>query len=500
MIVTNGPEMLQNQGLSNSCGHHGNTVREMGFGTLHDFLLELERLGELHRVRAEVDPRLEVAAVTGRVSRLPGGGPALLFERVKGSAVPVATNLFGSPGRMALALGLASLDDLSGRMEELLAQLPPDQAALGLAALPHLDEFRRFAPVVTGEAGCRDVVEDAPDLGRYPFLQSWPGDGGRFITLPQVFTSDPESGAPNCGMYRVRIFNGNRAGIHWYAGSGGDLHWRKYRERGERMPVAVALGGDPAAMVAATLPLPGNVDEMQFAGWLRGSPLETVRCRTNGLLVPAGAEMVIEGFIEPGETAPDGPFGNHTGFYMPSAQVPVVRVTCVTRRSDCIYPATVVGPPPAEDCFMAKAAERLFLPLVRRRWPGITDINFPLEWIFHGGAVISVSAAGEGDVRRLVDEVCAAGMLGSARIVVAVNDDIDVRDLPRVAWRVMNMADWRSDLFVNEGRGTPPLPWLGGRLFIDATRKGPGPPVFPEIAMDGSVERRVEERWKEYGF
>ncbi len=475
-------------------------MRKMGFDTLHDFLAELERLGELHRVQAQVDPLLEVAAVTGRVSKLPGGGPALLFERVAGSQIPVATNLFGSSGRMALALGLASLDELSDRMEGLLAQLPPEQADQGLAALPLLDEFRRFAPVVTGKGGCRDVVEDAPDLARYPFLQSWPGDGGRFITLPQVFTRDPENGTPNCGMYRVRIFDGNCAGIHWYAGSGGELHWRKYRERGERMPVAVALGGAPAAMVAATLPLPGNVDEMQFAGWLRGSPLEMVRCRTNGLLVPAGAEMVIEGFIEPGETAPDGPFGNHTGFYMPSAQVPVLRVACVTRRSDCIYPATVVGPPPAEDCIMAKAAERLFLPVLRRRWPSITDINFPLEWIFHGGAVISVSDAGTGDVRRLVAEVCAAGMLGPARIVVVVNDDIDVRDLSRVAWRVMNMADWRSDLFVDDGRGIPPLPWLGGGLLIDATRKGPGTPVFPEIAMDGSVERRVEERWKEYGF
>lgn len=472
----------------------------MKFDTLHDFLSELERLGELHRVRAQVDPLLEVAAVTDRVSKTPGGGPALLFERVSGAAIPAATNLFGSPRRMALALGVASLDDLAGRMEALLAQLPPGQASQGLAALPLLEEFRRFAPVVAGAAGCQEVVDESPDLAHYPFLQCWPGDGGRFITLPQVFTRDPETGLPNCGMYRVRIFDDNSVGIRWHAGRGGELHWRKYRERGERMPVAVALGGDPAAMVAATLPLPETVDEMQFAGWLRGAPLELTRCRTNELFVPAGAEMVIEGYMEPGETALDGPFGNHTGFSMPPAEVPVVRVTCVTRRRECIYPATVVGSPPAEDCFMAKAAERLFLPLLRRRWPAIVDINLPLEWIFHGGAIVSVRDAGVGGARRLVEEVWASGMLGAARLVVVVDDDTDVRDLSRVAWRVMNMADWRNDLFVEEGGGTPPLPWLGARLGIDATRKERFRSVAPEFGMDDATKRQIEARWREYGF
>jgi len=472
----------------------------MGFDTLHDLLAELERLGELHRVQVQVDPLLEVAAVTDRVSKTPGGGPALLFERVAGTDMPVTTNLFGSPRRMALALGVASLDDLAVRMDGLLALLPPGLTNQGLAALSSLEEFRPFVPVESGGAGCREIVDDAPDLRRYPFLQSWPGDGGRFITLPQVFTRDPETGLPNCGMYRVRIFNGTQCGIRWHAGQGGEIHWRKYRERGERMPVAIALGGDPAAMTAATLPLPENVDEMQFAGWLRGKPLEMVRCRTSELLVPAGAEMVIEGYIEPGDMAPDGPFGNHTGFSIPSAAVPVMGVTAITRRRDCIYPATVVAPPPAEDCFMAKAAERLFLPLLRRRWPAVVDINLPLEWIFHGGAIVSVRDPGEGGVRRLVEEIWASGMLGAARVVVVVDDDTDVRDLSRVAWRVMNMADWRSDLFVAQGRETPPLPWLGGRLGIDATRKERFRSVAPELGMDDATKELIEERWREYGF
>ncbi|RNC72230.1 MAG: UbiD family decarboxylase [Desulfuromonadales bacterium] len=474
------------------------------FGSLQDFLAELERLGELHRVTAEVDPRLEVAAITDRVSKTPGG-KALLFERVKGGDMPVATNLFGSPGRMATALGVESLDDLTGRMEALLALVPPDRFSRGLAALPDMEEFRRFLPVAVAWGACQEVVEDPPDLALYPFLHCWPGDGkpdadGRFITLPLVFTRDPESGIPNCGMYRVRVFDGRRVGIRWGAGRGGELHCQKYHGRGERMPVAVALGGDPAAILAATLPLPETVDEMQFSGWLRGAPMELVRCRTSELLVPAAAEMVIEGYVEPGETALDGAFGNHTGFYAPPAEVPVLRVTCVTRRRDCIYPATVVGQPPMEDCFMAKAAERLFVPLLRQRWPDIVDVNLPLEWIFHGGAIVAVREPEPGRVRQLVGELWASGMLGTARLVVAVDGDTDVRDLGQVAWRVMNATDWRSDLFVEQGSGTPPLPWLGARLGIDATRKERFRSVTEELAMDGDIGRLVEARWREYGF
>lgn len=472
------------------------------FPSLHDFLAELERLGELHRVGAEVDPRLEIAAITDRVSKSPGGGKGLLFERVRGSSIPVATNLFGSPRRMAAALGVASLEELAGRMEELLAGAPRGGAG-ALAFLPACGEFRRYAPVTVGAARCQEVVENEPDLSLYPFLTCWPGDGkpradGRFITLPLVFTRDPDDGAPNCGMYRVRVIDGRSAGIRWYAGKGGELHCRRYRERGERMPVAVAVGGDPALALAATLPLPEGVDEMQFAGFIRRAPVEMARCLTSDLLVPAGAELVIEGFVEPGETVVDGAFGNHTGFYSPPAEVPLLRVASITRRADCVYPATVAGPPPMEDCFLAKAAERLMLPLFRRAWPEIADITFPVEWIFHGGAVVSVrSGAGEG-AKGLIGEMWESELMGSARLIVVVDGDADVRDLSRVAWRVMNMADWRTDLVVSDRRaGAPALPWLGGRLGIDATRKGRG---AEELATDEETLRLVESRWREYGF
>lgn len=470
------------------------------FRTLHAFLDELERSGELHRVTAEVDPRLEVAAITDRVSK-GTGGKALLFERVKGSTIPVATNLFGSSRRMAIALGGESLDALAGRMEELLA---PTAAEDSLAALAAAAPLRRYAPVVTEAGGCQDVVDSEPDLSRYPFLTCWPGDGepggdGRFITLPLVITRDPETGAANCGMYRVRIIGSRSAGIRWYAGKGGELHSRKYRERGERMPVAVALGGDPALAFAAMLPLPEAVDEMSLAGWLRGTPVEMVRCRTNDLLVPAEAELVIEGYVEPGETVSDGAFGNHTGFYVPGTAVPHLRVTCVTRRRHCVYPATVVGPPPMEDCYLAKAAERFLLPLYRRCWPEIAELNLPLEWIFHGGIIVSLKSDAKRNARELIESMWESPLMGGARLIVVVDEDTDVRDLSRVAWRVMNLADWRSDLIVSERRGGA-FPWLGSRLGIDATRAGKGGGLPSELRADKETRQRIELRWREYGL
>lgn len=471
----------------------------MAYRDLHEFLDELRRLGALHRVAAEVDPELEIAAITDRVTKTPGG-QALLFEKVRGGTIPVVTNLFGSVCRMAAALGVPTLDDLQARMEELLAVAPPGVGEPVLARLPWHAGLRAFAPVTVETGRCREIVDEPADLAGYPFLKCWPGDGkpdwpGRFITLPLVFTRDPDTGAANCGMYRVQVFDGATAGIRWHAGSGGELHYRRYRRRREPMPVAVAIGGDPAATFAATLPLPDGVDEMHLAGFLRRAPLPMVRCRTSELRVPADAELVIEGFVDPAAEVTDGAFGNHTGFYQPGELVPLLRVSCVTRRRDCIYPATVVGPPPTEDCFLAKAAERFFLPLFRRRWPEIVDINFPLEWIFHNSAIVSIRDAGPGRGMELVRDMWQSELLGRARAIVVVGDDVDVQDLSRVAWRVMNGVDWRTDLTVDTGAVRQPrFPWLGGRLGIDATRR----PV--ELAADPETARRVAARWQEYGF
>ncbi len=476
---------------------------------LHDFLEKLERLGELQRVGVEVDPCLEIAEITDRVSK--AGGKALLFEQVKGSALPVATNLFGSAQRLAVALGMDDARVLGDRLAKLIADLSPARLEERLTAFSELSSVVCVRPKIVAEAPCQEIVEDKPDLMSYPFLKGWPGDGlprhgGRFITLPLVFTRDPETGRPNCGMYRVALVDARRAGIHWYAGRGGERHYRAYQARRERMPVAVAVGGPPALVFAAMLPLPDPLDEMHFAGFLRGTPVEMARCRTSELLVPARAELVIEGYLEPGEMMMDGAFGNHTGYYSPPAEVPVLHVSCITRRRDCICPATVVGRPPMEDCHLARAAWRLLLPLVQLENPEVVDINFPPEWIFHTSGVVSVKRT-EQTGREILARLWQNAWLCAARLLVVVDADQDVGDLAGVAWRVINNVDWARDLISSpeaetDARATG-MPWGGSRMGIDATRKdvtSSGSPWPAEIRMDDAIKRLVDRRWKEYGF
>jgi len=465
----------------------------MAYRDLHGFLEQLDILGELRRVRVAVDPAQEIAEITDRVSKRLDGGPALLFEAVKGSEFPVATNLFGSFRRICAALEIAGLDELAGRMEGLLRKVRDVPPAARMASLMALPELTRHGPVTVAEAACREVVDHSPDLGRFPILRNWSGDGrpghdGRFITLPLVITADPETGKANCGMYRVEPFTGDTAGIHWRETSGGAGHYRKYQERGERMPVAIAVGGDPAITFAATLPLPVELDEMYLAGFLRSEPVRLIPCLTSGLMVPAGAELVLEGYLGPDESRLGGAFGNHTGFYAAPRDVPVMHVTCVTRRREMIYPATVVGRPPMEDCYMAKAAERLLLPLLQLELPEIADINLPLEGIFHGCAIVAIHKRHEGH----------PGWLADSRLLVMVDADTDVADLSLVAWRVLNVTDWRRDLmFGEETRESAPL----GRLALDATRKTvPGGETRIEVARDRRVTELVDERWREYGI
>ncbi|HEY6839528.1 MAG TPA: UbiD family decarboxylase [Geobacteraceae bacterium] len=466
----------------------------MAYRDLQAFLARLEEEGELRRIGVEVDPILELAAVTDRVCKVPGGGEALLFERVKGSPFPVATNLFGSSRRLCLALEVSDLDALSRRMEEALVSLPPRRKS-PRSGWP---EFAGFAPRIVTSGLCQEVVDEHPDLALYPFLKNWPGDGapaseGRFITLPLVVSRDPETGAANCGMYRVELYDGTSAGIHWRSASGGATHSRAHCRRGERMPVAVAIGADPTIIHAATMPLPETVDEMAFAGFLRGAPVELVRCVTNDLLVPAHAELVLEGFIEPGDERQGGDFGNHTGYYSPGGRVPVLRVSAVTRRRACICPATVVGPPPMEDCWLARATERLLLPLLRRELPEIVDINLPFEGIFHGCAVVAMAKRGPAHPRRVMERLWSGGWLRDARLLVMVDQDVDVRDLARVAWKVINNVTWSRDLVL------PSLAADGGKLGIDGTRKR-SRRGGEDVVMSGDITRMVDTRWREYGF
>ena len=449
---------------------------------------------------------MEIAEITDRVSKSPSGGEALFFEKVKGSAFPVITNMFGSIRRVCLALGVSEPDELSRRMEGLLAIIPSPSAGDIFSLLPTLPEFSRYAPVLTASGACREVVENRPDLDLYPVLKNFAGDGGpdhdgRFITLPLVITRDPENGNANCGMYRVEVLGRDTVSIHWRATSGGAGHFRKYLERGERMPVAVALGGDPAVIYAASAPLPESVDEMNLAGFLRREPVSMVRCMNTPLRVPADAEMVLEGFIEPGDICRGGAFGNHTGYYSMAGDVPVMHVASITRRREMIYPATVVGRPPMEDCWLAKASERLLLPIIRRELPEIIDINMPLEGIFHGCAIVAMEKRHPAHPRRVMDAVWAGGWLGDARLIVVVDAGTDVQDIPLVAWRVLNLVDWQNDI-VLDGSETEKVPL--GRLGLDATGKTgdslgkSGIPV--EIFRGQSVIEMVDRKWREYGL
>lgn len=474
----------------------------MAYDDLREYLHTLERTDELRRVTVEVDPVLEVAEITRRVCR-ETDGRALLFERLRGGTLPVVTNLFGSWRRMCRALGVADLQELTRRMEELLNASPAGRLDGDLLA--------PFSPHYVPSANWQEIVE--PDAAAVigSALKNWPRDGqgggesgGRFLTLPLVITADAGTGRPNCGMYRVELFDSRTCGIHWYPGSGGASHCRSHDAAGKPMPVAVCLGGDPALMLAAAMPLPETVDEMAFAGFLRGGTVDLAACRTSGLNAPAGCEIVIEGFIEPGETVRGGDFGNHTGFYAPGGNVPLMRIRSVMRRSDAILPATVVGPPPMEDCFMGKAMERLLLPLVRRSLPEVVEINLPMEGIFHGAAVVSIRKTRPGQGREVIERLWAGGWLAASRLLVVVDEEVTPQNLSLAGWWALNHTDWQRDLLIAaELPGRSAYGDFGGRLGIDATRKVVGERPDrrgEEVAPDRAVEETVTRRWQEYGL
>ncbi|BCR03088.1 menaquinone biosynthesis decarboxylase [Desulfuromonas versatilis] len=446
------------------------------------FVRSLEARGELTRVRVPVDPLLEIAAITDRVCKSPGGGPALLFEQVKGVRLPVLTNLFGSPGRMAAALGVEDLEEPGRRLAAAIAPL----AGSGAERLQRLLAESHLQPVMVGEAACREVRDESPDLRCLPALKGWPGDGGRFFTQPLVFTRHPESGAVNCGLYRVQVFDARGAALHWSPGSGGAAHYAAWQARGERMPVAIALGADPALVLAAAAPLPAGIDEAVFAGWLRGRPLEMTFSLAGELAVPAAAEILIEGYLEPGEMRPEGPFGNHTGYYAPAAPCPLLHVTAVSHRRDPLCPATVVGRPPMENCWLGRAIERLFLPLLQVDVPELADFRFILEGMFHGCALASVAAGDDPERgKKLLRRLWSGGLLKKARMLAAFDAEVDLRDGSLCLWRAFNNVDPGLDLLVDKGR-----------LGIDATHRDGRPAVEP----DPATAALVAARWAEYGI
>jgi 4-hydroxy-3-polyprenylbenzoate decarboxylase len=506
----------------------------MAWRELREFVDHLERRGRLRRVRVPVSRDLEVTEITDRVSKGPAAGNvALLFERVEGFDVPVLINAFGSAERMAWALGVERLEELGERVAKLLDVRLPGSFAERLSKLGTLIDLVKAGPRRVESAPCQEVVEtERPSLDGIPVLQCWPGDAGRFITLPCVFTRDPQSGARNVGMYRLQVFDDRTLGMHWQTHKGSAEHHRRAEEGATepartpdapateragraapapagRMPVAIALGADPALIYAASAPLPPAVDEVVFAGWLRGSGVEMVRGRTIDLEVPAQAEIVLEGWVDPRERRVEGPFGDHTGYYSLAREYPVFHLTAVTRRARPLYATTIVGRPPQEDYWLGKATERLFLPIIRMMLPEVVDLNMPAEGIFHNLVIVSIKKRYPGQARKVMTALWGMGLMALAKTIVVVSDHVDVHDLSEVAWRATGNIDPRRDLMLLEG----PMDDLdhaalrhryGGKLGIDATEKGPlddvGQPWPDEIVMREEVRALVSRRWKEYGL
>ncbi|MEN6363960.1 MAG: menaquinone biosynthesis decarboxylase [Rectinema sp.] len=484
----------------------------MAYKDLQDFMAALESRGELMRIKTEVDPVLEMTEIADRVVRQ--GGPAILFEKAKGSPWPVLMNAMGTESRMAFALGAESLDAKAAEIETLLSWLWKQVRGFSFmsaipSAIPKIPTALSFLPKRVSHALCHQVIDDESGFDSLPVLKCWPLDGGRFFTLPVVCTLDPETGAQNWGMYRMQVYDDRSCGMHWHLHKDGAHFFQKYRERGQRMPVAISLGSDPAVTYSSTAPLPEGVWEAMLAGFLRGKPCEVTKATLSDILVPADAEFVLEGYVDPEESRLEGPFGDHTGFYSLPDQYPVFHLQRITRRKNPVYPALVVGIPPKEDCFMAKATERIFLPILKQLCPEIVDMTMPLEGVFHNCVIVSIRKRFPGHARKVMNFIWGMGQMMYTKLIVVVDEDVDLKNMSMVAWRVFNNIDARRDLVLSDGPldaldHSSPQPRYGTRLGIDATRKGPDEGHTREwpdpLAMNPEIVDLVDGRWKEYGF
>ncbi len=476
----------------------------MVFNDLNEFVTVLDHERELARITEPVSPDLEICAVADRVSKSPGGGPGLLFERPKGFDIPVALNLFGSMARICLALGVEKLDDLASEIEDLTTPKIPSGLIGAVKMLPVVNRLRDLMPKTVKEGPCQEVVLRDGSLDDLPILKCWPEDGGRYITLPLVFTKDPETGARNIGTYRMQVFDGRTTGMHWQRHKGGAQHYRVAERLGTRMPVAVALGAAPALTYSATAPMPEGLDELLLAGFLRRDRIEMVKCVTNDLEVPATAQIILEGYVDPGERRREGPFGDHTGFYSHPDDYPVFHLTCITRRKQPIYLTTVVGVPPMEDYYLGKASERIFLPAIRKTLPEIVDMHFPAAGIFHNLVIVSIDKRYPGHARKIMNAFWGLGQLMFSKTIIVVDRDVDVQNEAEVAWIVgTHYAPLRDVQFTNgpldDLEDASDLPAFGSKMGIDATRKWPSEgftrPWPTKITTSPAAAERAETIW-----
>ncbi len=510
----------------------------MAYDDLRQWITALERANELKRITTEVDPILEITEIADRVSKSAGGGPALLFQNIKGyPGGQVLINQFGSARRMNLALEVDNLSQVADRIRHFMDVKSPQGFLDKIKMLPMLKEMGNFFPQTVATGPCKEVIRrDKFSLLDFPILQCWPLDGGRFITLPCVITRDPKTGKRNVGMYRIQIYDSTTAGMHWQrqkvaaehyrdrlrsaasegaadksaavdlmARSGGGSQIPEAPLPGGRMEVAVAIGTDPALTFSAIVPAPPEVEEYMIAGFLRQKPVELVKCETVDLEVPANAEIILEGYVNLNELRTEGPFGDHTGFYSLADLYPVFHVTCITHRKNPIYATTIVGKPPMEDAYMGKAVERIFLPLMKLTIPEIVDVNLPIEGVFHNLMIVSIRKSYAGQARKVMSAVWSLGQAMFTKCIIVVDEDVDVQNIADVTLKALNHIDPERDIQFTLGPvdsldHASRLPNFGSKMGIDATRKWPAEgftrPWPAEIVMDAKTKALVDAKWK----
>lgn len=493
----------------------------MPYDSLREFVSALEGAGELRRIKEPVSTHLELTEISDRVMKSPGGGPALLFENVStpdprsGEArrhtIPVLVNSLGSRRRMQMVLGADKISDIT---DNFLALLEP-KGSVGfmekLKMLPKLKQLGDLFPeeVPNRQAPCMEQVVSDPSFDLLPVSQCWPQDGGRFITFGMTFSRDPRNNATNVGMYRLQVYDEKTCGMHWHLHKGGAEHLRKMAERGEKLPVALVLGAGPAEIFSAACPLPPDIYEMMFAGLLRGRPVRMTRCRTSDLLVPAEADIVLEGYVDPGELRLEGPFGDHTGYYSLADMYPVFHLTAMSMRRNPIYPHTIVGIPPMEDAWMGEAIEQLFLPLMKKQLPEVVDMHMPVEGVFHNLMIISIRKAYPGHARKVMHSIWGLGQAMFTKLIVVVDGDVNIRNYQELAWRALNSVDYARDVEIVKGPvddldHASQIHRYGGKMGIDATTKWSSEGFTREwpdiIRMDEDVRRRVDEMWPKLGL
>jgi 4-hydroxy-3-polyprenylbenzoate decarboxylase len=475
----------------------------MAYDSLREFVRKLDAAGELKRISVEVDPVLEITEIADREMKLPYGGKALLFEKCKGSQFPLLINAYGSSKRMAMALGVNDVEDIAREFEGLLKAKPPTSFKEAIALLGTAFELRHAKPKSVTSGACKQVIQQKPNVHTLPIQKCWPQDAGRFVCMPLVITRDPDNGARNVGTYRMQVIDGQTTFMHWQLHKTGARHWRRYMELKQRMPVAVALGGDPVYAFAATAPLPDGIDEMMFAGFLRKNSVEMVKCDTNDLEVPADCDFVLEGYVEPEEKLDlEGPFGDHTGYYTLPEPYPKFHIERITHRRDAIYPSTIVGVPPMEDFYMGTASVRIFLPVFKMNFPEIVDMALPAEGVFHNLVVVSIRKQFPYHAMKVMHGLWGMGQMMFTKIIVVVDDDVNVHNTSEVLFRLTANIDPERDIIFTKGPAdvldhATPVMGFGSKIGIDATYKLKGEantrPWPPIIRMDDAVKKRVDD-------